>query len=60
MTEGAYLFPIEAAYERTFRARVIARPPGAVVLDRTYFYPVGGGQPSDQGWITRPSEAGIR
>jgi misacylated tRNA(Ala) deacylase len=52
VTEGDYLFPIDAAYERKFKATVVARPPGAVVLDRTLFYPVGGGQPCDQGWIT--------
>jgi misacylated tRNA(Ala) deacylase len=55
VTVAAYLFPIDAAYERTFQATVVARPPGAVVLDRTLFYPVGGGQPSDQGWITSGS-----
>ncbi|MCI4359097.1 MAG: alanyl-tRNA editing protein [Thermoplasmata archaeon] len=58
MTEAAYLYPIGAAYERSFRATVVARPPGATVLDRTYFYPVGGGQPSDQGWIV--SDSGSR
>jgi misacylated tRNA(Ala) deacylase len=25
---------------------------GAIVLDRTVFYPTGGGQPGDSGWIT--------
>jgi misacylated tRNA(Ala) deacylase len=28
---------------------VLALPPGGAVLDRTYFYPTGGGQPSDRG-----------
>jgi len=51
MTELAYLPDIESAYVRTFRARVVARPPGAVVLDRTYFYPAGGGQPADRGLL---------
>jgi alanyl-tRNA synthetase len=42
------------AYRRTFRARVaavVAAPGGraGVVLDRTAFYPTGGGQPHDTG-----------
>ena len=49
MTDLAYLPDLPSAYVRTFRARVTALPPGAVVLDRTYFYPAGGGQPCDRG-----------
>ncbi len=49
MTELAYLPDLPSAYVRSFRARVTGLPPGAVVLDRTYFYPTGGGQPSDRG-----------
>ncbi len=37
--------------------RIEARPPGAIVLDRTYFYPNGGGQPADRGLLRR-SEGG--
>jgi misacylated tRNA(Ala) deacylase len=51
VTELAYLGTTEAGYERTFAARVVALPPGAVVLDRTLFYPAGGGQPSDRGTL---------
>lgn len=51
MTELLYLADSDAGYVREFRARVIARPPGAVVLDRTYFYPAGGGQPGDRGML---------
>ena len=54
MTELAYLADISEAYVREFRARVLALPPGAVVLDRTYFYPTGGGQPSDRGALALP------
>ena len=55
MTELAYLPDLPSAYVRTFRARVTALPPGAVVLDRTYFYPSGGGQPADHGTLTTSS-----
>ncbi len=51
MTELAYLADPDAAYVRSFRARIAALPPGGVVLDRTFFYPTGGGQPSDRGWL---------
>jgi misacylated tRNA(Ala) deacylase len=53
-TELSYLSDSEAAYVRSFRAHIVALPPGAVVLDRTYFYPVGGGQPADRGVLTLP------
>jgi len=52
VTELAYLAEIKDAYVRTFRAHVVALPPGGVVLDRTYFYPTGGGQPSDRGSLS--------
>lgn len=32
-------------------ARVVGHAEGAVVLDRTVFYPQGGGQPGDSGWL---------
>jgi len=47
------------SYLTTFTAQVIAsseyngRP--AVALDRSAFYPAGGGQPADQGWIEAAS-----
>ena len=57
MTELAYLAAIDDAYVREFRAKVVALPPGGVVLDRTYFYPTGGGQPSDRGTLGAPGRA---
>jgi misacylated tRNA(Ala) deacylase len=55
VTELAYLADMPSAYVRSFRARVVALPPGSVVLDRTYFYPVGGGQPADRGTLSAGS-----
>ena len=42
------------AYARETQALVQAVDPesGAVLLDRTVFYPGGGGQPPDHGWLT--------
>ena len=51
MTDLAYLPDLPSAYVREFRARITALPPGAIVLDRTYFYPTGGGQPADHGVV---------
>ena len=39
------------AYARSVPARVIGTDGAAVLLDRTVFYPGGGGQPSDSGWL---------
>lgn len=45
----------EDAYRRQFSARVVRRREldgrPAVALDRTAFYPTGGGQPHDTGWL---------
>ncbi len=54
VTELLYLPNVDAAYERTFTARITALPPGGVVLDRTLFYPTGGGQPCDLGRLSLP------
>jgi misacylated tRNA(Ala) deacylase len=43
------------AYLKTASARVVAVHDGKVELDRTIFYPLGGGQPGDTGAITRNS-----
>jgi misacylated tRNA(Ala) deacylase len=47
------------AYAKSVEARVAAVESGAttsVVLDRTVFYPGGGGQPSDRGLVLRTSD----
>ncbi len=59
-TELAYLPDIASAYVRAFRSRITARPPGAVVLERTYFYPAGGGQPGDRGTLRLAGGAEVR
>lgn len=46
MTDALYLTD---AYLVSFEARVIATGPRGVALDRTAFYPTGGGQPDDRG-----------
>jgi misacylated tRNA(Ala) deacylase len=40
------------SYLKEFEARVVAHVEGGVVLDRTAFYPGGGGQPGDEGELT--------
>ncbi len=42
------------AYATDFEAAVVSARPGAVVLDRTLFYPEGGGQPGDMGLLRLP------
>ncbi|MDX1613594.1 MAG: alanyl-tRNA editing protein [Candidatus Promineifilaceae bacterium] len=49
MTDLLYL---EDAYLRMFDAQVVAVVDQGVVLDRTAFYPGGGGQPADRGRLT--------
>jgi misacylated tRNA(Ala) deacylase len=41
------------AYLKTATARVVAAREGKVELDRTIFYPLGGGQPGDTGFLIR-------
>jgi misacylated tRNA(Ala) deacylase len=45
------LLYLRDAYLRSFRATVVDLAPGAVALDRTAFYPTGGGQPHDTGTL---------
>jgi len=50
MTEALYL---ENPYARDASARVISiTEEGGIVLDGSVFYPTGGGQPGDSGWLT--------
>jgi misacylated tRNA(Ala) deacylase len=48
MTDLLY---ITDSYLQSFTASVLAHVDGGVVLDRTAFYPGGGGQPSDKGTL---------
>ena len=48
----------EDAYLQTCAARVVAADTDGVVLDRTVFYPMGGGQPGDVGELVL--EDGVR
>jgi misacylated tRNA(Ala) deacylase len=44
----------EDSYLKECEATVTAAAAGSVVLDRTVFYPTGGGQPGDQGVLALP------
>ena len=52
MTELLYL---QDSYLRAFDAAVVAEEGGAVALNRTAFYPGGGGQPADAGLLRWPA-----
>ena len=49
--EYIYMKDSEANYVKEFKATVISSGEDFVVLDKTAFYPQGGGQPSDQGFL---------
>lgn len=58
MTHSQMLYQ-DDAYLRECEARVVALRDGAVVLDRTVFYPLGGGQPGDTGVLCTNDEREI-
>lgn len=49
MTDLLYMDSVEACYEKEFTATVEAAKPDWLMLDRTLFYPLGGGQNWDTG-----------
>ena len=51
MTEQYHMSSHEGTYTKEFEAKVTATYPEIVELERTAFYPLGGGQPSDRGII---------
>ena len=55
-TTKLYLDNIEAAYNTKFTANVISIDGNKIGLDRTLFYPIGGGQNWDTGKIITPNE----
>ena len=55
-TTKLYLDNIEAAYNTKFTAKVISIDGNKVGLDRTLFYPIGGGQNWDTGKIITSNE----
>ena len=61
VTEPTQFVFRDDAYARSCIARVVeVRPEGGVVLDRTVFYPHGGGQPGDGGLLRFPGREGTR
>jgi len=45
------------AYLKSCEAVVTAIDEAGIILDRTVFYPLGGGQPGDSGWLARADGA---
>jgi len=51
MTKILYMDNIDGNYIKDFSADVIKNKDDYIILDKTAFYPMGGGQPSDTGFI---------
>jgi misacylated tRNA(Ala) deacylase len=51
MTKILYMDNIDGNYIKDFSANVIKNKDDYIILDKTAFYPMGGGQPSDTGFI---------
>jgi len=51
MTKILYMDNIDGNYIKDFSANVIKNKDDYIILDNTAFYPMGGGQPSDTGFI---------
>ncbi|KAA8922354.1 MAG: alanyl-tRNA editing protein [Thermoplasma sp.] len=54
MTEKLYY---DDMYLKEFEAEIVSVDSNSVVLDRTAFYPTGGGQPNDTGFLTNGDRA---
>ncbi len=52
-TEMLYMADAEANYIKEFEAKVVRAEAGYVILDRSAYYPLGGGQPGDQGELVK-------
>jgi misacylated tRNA(Ala) deacylase len=50
-TEKLYLKDIQAAYKTTFNGKIIGVEENKITLDRSLFYPIGGGQNWDLGYL---------
>jgi len=57
MTELLFM---KNCYLKEFDANVTKQGDGYVVLDKTAFYPEGGGQPSDVGWLNDTKVKGVK
>ncbi len=59
-TVGTDLLYLRDAYLRSFDATVVDVRAGAVALDRSAFYPTGGGQPHDTGTLADATVVDVR
>ena len=59
MTKILYMDDIEGNYIKEFNATVTKSKKDYVTLDQTAFYPLGGGQPSDTGYLEWGSKKAI-